>query len=703
MNTKDLKLLETIVRSHVTNSQQLKSLVHFSTRQITYSIKKINDELSLHGLSLIKRSNSGEWLYEANDLQKLLIYMNQAMVFKEGAIPEYINDDLAYSEIRRYSELLFILANHKKVTTQEIMAFIGISKNTARNDFSKIKKELPPDYTLIFDPQNGYMIESSMAKLHTLLLEVFNYLFERHATVNRFESLFSEEREFVGFFIHTYEQTFKLKFSDNSLTKLYYLIGLSLSSFKRRTKGQIDFSYDLQELDEFQMIRSCIDQHYQHAEIAIDYEWLTLLFLSFNTISNEFEILDSRIYQVIMEMITLFQSKSAIRISNKEELTNRLMNHLRPAIYRIRYELPFEIDDLAEIVKENHEVSAVLNFVKESIVPLEAFLRKTIPETELYLISVYFCSELLNSSIIETPVRKKAIVVCSNGLIMANVMAKTLKEIFPDIQFVASSSVREMDKFVEDVDLIFSNQPLKSEIPLYIIQPIMNEEEKNRLRNRVLIDFSTNNISKETRNLTEIIKRYSAVQNEESLQTDIERFLINYANSLIYLDRQSKQAQKISFVELLVSEGIILVSTKQLTWQNAMELSCQPLLKEQVINQNYQTILMSQMADEEAYYFLNNRIAIPHSSPENGVIKGGCSLLISVDPIIFPGNRPIHFISPFAIGKKENYLLAINQLLQLSKDEEYQQEILLCTTEDEVRKKIKNFLRRKQYVNNEFS
>lgn len=79
-------------------------------------------------------------------------------------------------------------------------------------------------------------------------------------------------------FIHTYEQTFKLKFSDNSLTKLYYLIGLSLSSFKRRTKGQIDFSYDLQELDEFQMIRSCIDQHYQHAEIAIDYEWLTLLF-----------------------------------------------------------------------------------------------------------------------------------------------------------------------------------------------------------------------------------------------------------------------------------------------------------------------------------------------------------------------------------------------------------------------------------------
>ena len=29
VNTKDLKLLETIVRSHVTNSQQLKSLVHF--------------------------------------------------------------------------------------------------------------------------------------------------------------------------------------------------------------------------------------------------------------------------------------------------------------------------------------------------------------------------------------------------------------------------------------------------------------------------------------------------------------------------------------------------------------------------------------------------------------------------------------------------------------------------------------------------
>ena len=693
VNTKDLKLLETIVRSHVTNSQQLKSLVHFSTRQITYSIKKINDELSLHGLSLIKRSNSGEWLYEANDLQKLLIYMNQAIVFKEGTIPEYINDDLAYSEIRRYSELLFILANPKKVTTQEIMAFIGISKNTVRNDFSKIKKELTPDYTLIFDPQNGYMIESSMAKLHTLLLEVFNYLFEKHATINRFESLFFEDKIFVFAFIHAYEQTFKLKFSDNSLTKLYYLIGLSLASFKRRTKAHPNFSYDLQELDEFQMIRNYIDQHYQHAETAIDYEWLTLLFLSFNTISNKFEMVDSKIYRVIMEMITLFQSKSAIRISNKEELTNRLMNHLRPAIYRIRYDLPFEMDDVVEIVKENHEVSAVLNFVKESIAPLETFLHKEIPETELYLISVYFCSELLNSSVIETQVRKKAIVVCSNGLIMANVMTKTLKEIFPDIQFVASSSVREMDKFVENIDLIFSNQPLASEIPLYIIQPIMNEEEKTRLRNRVLIDFSTNNISRETRNLTEIIRRYSAVQDEGSLQNDIEKFLISYANSLINLDRQSKQESKISFLELLVSRGIILVTEGNLTWKNAMELACQPLLEQQVIEKNYQDILMNQMADEEAYYFLNNRIAIPHSSPENGVIKGGCSLLISINPIIFPGNRPIHFISPFAIRKKENYLLAINQLLQLSKDEEYQQEILLCTTEDEVREKIKDFFK----------
>ena len=124
-----------------------------------------------------------------------------------------------------------------------------------------------------------------------------------------------------------------------------------------------------------------------------------------------------------------------------------------------------------------------------------------------------------------------------------------------------------------------------------------------------------------------------------------------------------------------------------------MELACQPLLEQQVIEKNYQDILMNQMADEEAYYFLNNRIAIPHSSPENGVIKGGCSLLISINPIIFPGNRPIHFISPFAIRKKENYLLAINQLLQLSKDEEYQQEILLCTTEDEVREKIKDFFK----------
>lgn len=685
LGTREILILEKIIKSNISNSKQLSEKLDYSKRQISYSLEKINLELKEMGLKRIVRLKSGEWLYEINSLQALL----QKQLPKEKN--EFPNvEDYTEPETRYQMEMLLILIETGKVGVEDISDFMKVSRNTVLLDLRKCKELLEAHFCFLdYLPGKGYQIIGSQKKINYLIISIVNQLTRRRKGLREIDRYFTNIKTKTLQVISEYENHFDLRFSDNSFEKLYFLINIFGLRFQMKKEDK--------ETDKIihSFENDFVGQVIEQVEFPIrdqsDVSWITLALLSANTIFNKSNMTDTKIFEAIHETITIFENKSTLNLLNKTALAHRLFFHLKPAFYRIKYGVPFDDVDLESISTSNLEIRTVYEILKDCIAPIEEYLGREMPDNELRLISFYFGGEILNTTMVGNKARKRAVVVCSNGMIVANLMKQNLEELFPEIQFLTTSSIRDLNKFSQEFDLIFSNIPIGDDIPNYVVQPLMSDTEKSRLRIKVLRDFSLNNVVKQTTDIISIMKKYSQIMNEENLFNELSKYLFSTSNALETIEKPKVSTNYLPLSSYITKENIIhpMEMTASLSWQEALKKACKPLLDQKIVVEEYVDFLLEQMSDEDAHYFINEAIAIPHTLPENGVISQGASLLVSPIPIEFPGNHSVHFIIPFALTNSDQHILAINQVVKLAKDSALQHELLQAQSIDQIHQIIK--------------
>lgn len=107
-------------------------------------------------------------------------------------------------------------------------------------------------------------------------------------------------------------------------------------------------------------------------------EWFTLLFLT----SNIFESKttqnydsDQELRKLISQMVENFQNQTLILIDDREDFERRILSHLRPACFRIRYNLSLGVYSIDSLIKDsNHAI--LIDLMKELIIPIENWLNK---------------------------------------------------------------------------------------------------------------------------------------------------------------------------------------------------------------------------------------------------------------------------------------------------------------------------------------
>lgn len=68
--------------------------------------------------------------------------------------------------------------------------------------------------------------------------------------------------------------------------------------------------------------------------------------------------------------------------------------------------------------------------------------------------------------------------------------------------------------------------------------------------------------------------------------------------------------------------------------------------------------------------YLGSQTCIPHTTTEHGVLRDGVSLLISQQPIDFPGGHQVSLIMPLSFYDLTRHLRAINQIAAISENDE---------------------------------
>ncbi|WP_430611903.1 BglG family transcription antiterminator [Enterococcus sp. DIV0876] len=660
MNERIRKIITYLIKKPEAKMAELTSELSLTKRQINYAIQQFNEELSENQFPVIMRNHVGDFMIPLEVLRLFSTSIGEdSLTYKEQLLSE--NERIACMICYLCTRIDYIGMNH-------LVDVLMVSRNTVQEDLKKAEW-LVSKYALSihYDRQDGYQLRGLERRILQLLSDlVKQYQFLRQQEMkNRLAPDVSEED--VIHLIHNMEQMLHLSYSDESIDYLQVSVRFSLQRAMQQLPGNDrHVQNDISTTPEYKFLKVLL-QDTTWSPIDINAQaWIALLFLTSNIFERKTTQMfdsDQTLRQLIDDMITNFENQTLIMIEDRDMFQRRILGHLRPACFRIKYHLSLGVYTLDSLVQDSNH--AILNgLMKELIVPIENWLGQAFPADELELLSYYFGFQLSSpgNTVLQKP---RAVVVCANGVMVSKLMQENLKKLFPELHFLASFSVRDFYRFSSDYDLVFTTTALKSDLPQFIIDPIMSYKEQISLRYRVLKDLGLNEIDRSVDELMQVIRKYAEVHDSKMLIEELEYFLLREKQ-----DSPLENTKVLPALTNYLKPEFIKIIDHPIPWQKAIELACQPLLTHQIIDQSFIVDCLKQIETDGYAGYLGPNTCIPHTTVEHGVMKDGISLLVSRKPIDFPNGQSVHFIFPLSFYDLTKHLKAVNQLASISGDQQ---------------------------------
>lgn len=662
------------------SSKTLCEKFELSRGQLNYAVKKINNSLYLEKLGEIKRTKNGYF-----------IIPNETLTYFKGGEEERgkQKENYVFSGRERIHLIeLMLLSKEDYLSLNHFIEDLKVSRNTVLRDLKDLDVELKGyDLYLKYTRKRGYFIDGDEWNKRKLLSDTLNSLTEIFNGINFVIEYAKVETSTIEKFrkrLELIEEDLDVQFTDERLKVLPLLIILLIRRVQKGKLISYNFKVNYRELAD--------TEEYIAADRVIwdvngisenERVYLTLLLLTTNLSKGDIlsvgEI--NKMREALEEVIINFEKISGVNLTDKSKLLERLLIHMRPAYYRIKYHLNLQ----ARYYQENKDAHlfSLLALVKQSSGPLVKYFGQDIPDTELFFISLFIGSHIVEGTEIVHPEnRKKAIIVCPNGVSIAMLLERNLRSLLPEINFVASISTREFYQEDYDVDFVFSAVPLKTEKKLFVVNSFLKEQEKRQLRERVLSLVSTRIQSSATpEKLMATIKKHALVNDEDALYSELFELLIPKESRIL----EQKRPHLID----LLSETTIQIFNEPIEWLDLIDRLGQPLIEKDLISLSYIQTLQKEMPEIPSYIILRNKIVLPHTVPEAGAFGVGISMGI-IKQGIKAGDEVIHTVVLLASDDKEEHIDLIFELMSLAGSEELEQ-LENSKNKQEVRKALLRF------------
>lgn len=128
------------------------------------------------------------------------------------------------------------------------------------------------------------------------------------------------------------------------------------------------------------------------------------------------------------------------------------------------------------------------------------------------------------------------------------------------------------------------------------------------------------------------------------------------------------------FVARVVASGTIAVKQAASSWEAAVQLGGEMMVKAGLIEPSYVTAMIENHKTIGPYYIIAPGIAMPHAKPENGVLKTGYAVVTLSKPVEFGDeeNDPVDvLIFAGAVNREEHNEEVVPQVAELCDSEEY--------------------------------
>ncbi|GAF23819.1 PTS system, mannitol-specific IIA component [Bacillus sp. JCM 19047] len=375
------------------------------------------------------------------------------------------------------------------------------------------------------------------------------------------------------------------------------------------------------------------------------------------------------------EIIERFEYHSGVNFQEKDRLYKNLVAHIKPAYYRLKYNEQLNHRYLPLI---EHQLKEIYTLTEQALKPLEEYMKRPIPSEEVALIAMHF-GGWINRKRENRKKAYKAVVICENGIAASSMLFSQLEVLLPEIEFLTYIPVRMFNKYDRKVDLAFSTTFISdSLIPIIYVPAILGDHEKAHIF-RELQSFMDPERLKQSdfESVLQIIEKNADIHDRNALIRQLEPF---FRPSRLRLEVYKPMLQEI------VDKSMIQVQPNVSSWQEAITIAAQPLLRNEYIDESYIDAMIHNVTTNGPYIVIAPSIAMPHARPEEGVKKLGISMLKLNEPVSF-SNEAKHnaqIIIVLAAIDNETHLKALSQLSELLSEQENVQEILASTSASQI-------------------
>lgn len=650
--------------------QSIQDQLDISRRTVYYIVNKINDifyELRMEPIN----NKRGHGYYLTADQKKVV----DSILHSDRTLQNLSPDE------RVHYLICWMMYPKTNIHIGNIMELFDISRNSVFNDLKDLKSEIEKyDVSLYFDIKNGYMINGQVFSKRALLLYYLKILLKKI----HYKSIeFLDVSEVETFYSRLQQISLKMhnEYDDYNLLAIACLLNIVHYVDEKFDLSILELR-DLEKTEELHMI----DKYFQDLNVH-ERLYLTIHLLGSkagSVIRLDDSQRDIQLFELALHLVDLFERQTSCDISEKNELVNSLYMHFKLSMYY--YQLSIQISNtLLEDVKENY--GNLYQMIKNLCESMDDEFPFILTDSEISYITMHFGGHLKQVQG-KFYALIRVLIVCPSGISTSTLLKREVEDLYANVTVIAATAAENIAQYKENIDFIVSTIDLDTDIPWIKVNAILTKDDKSKIASMMSLNMQTYKLNKDNfSGLFSIIQKYVDPIQMKNLKRDVYDYF-REGNLIVDVVEEKQLRLK----DIMYRDHLIRID-KDIMWDEAIRLASVPLLKTNIITENYINEMIGLVRDYGPYIVIKNRIAIAHAKTEAGANALGTALLINKKNIQFEDDLNIHYLFVISSSNPKEHLQILKDISMLASDD-IDLNALLDKNVDEIMELIKKMVNR---------
>ena len=653
--------------------KDISDLYGITERSIRYDIDELN--------TFFYKKNDRNIIEISNNKLKILYTEREIKeIIRNIDIKEYFLSENERVDILAYE--IFLVKN--EFILQYFTEKYNLSKTTIRYSLKELNKIID-EYGLMIEMNNnrGYKIIGSEINIRKYIINILRQYLKNIKNKNiQYDYygkivghfLSEEKMEFFKSVINRILEKTEKTVSDEAFETLQLFLVISQIRNEKNYKIEEDtenkiFLSGTLEFNKIEEILKTVENMeerdiYYYVDFFLgsySYNWDYSYFLNWVLIES-----------LIDQFVRLLSQELKINLTEDMILRKELLNHIKPAIYRMKNK--FRLTE--SILKEVKELYMELFIkTKSSLKTISDFINIPFDEDEAAFITVMVQRAVMRYSPLAVSKKEPDIlIVCGLGYSSSRFLYENINNRFQVniIDIIPFNQLENYD-YLKKADIIISTLDFSLDgIDVITVNPIMSEKDVLKLKNYGLSEKKTKI------RLSELLKFIKSISDEEKLK---EQLMTSFGEN-IYDDTEQAVNREKSFENLLSKESIRLnINVNNLN--ELIEFTGQTMISAGLVKEDYTEELKNQIMQYGKYILIGEKTILPHGQLLKNVKKTGFSLITLKKGIDFLGSE-VKIVICLASRNKDEHLQAVLELNGYMKKPDFESELLSKKTAEEM-------------------